>query len=76
LNGKRLGPPSEIYSTIAQRGFQSLDIRNTEAIQACAVAAVDAVIYVPASFTEAFGEAAIAPFLKKTHFQTVKLVEN
>jgi hypothetical protein len=25
---------------------------------------------------EAFGEAAVAPFLKKTHFQTVKLVEN
>jgi len=25
---------------------------------------------------EAFGEAAIAPFLKKTNFKTVKLVEN
>ena len=26
--------------------------------------------------TEAFGEKAIAPFVKKTHYQTVKLVEN
>ena len=28
------------------------------------------------AITEAFGEAAIAPFVKATHFKTVKLVEN
>ena len=28
------------------------------------------------AITEAFGEAAVAPFLKKTVYQTVKLVEN
>ena len=28
-----------------------------------------------AALTEAFGEKAIAPFLKKTHFKTVKLLE-
>jgi hypothetical protein len=28
-----------------------------------------------AAITEAFGEKAIAPFVKKTHFKTVKLVE-
>jgi hypothetical protein len=28
------------------------------------------------AITEAFGEAAIAPFVKTTHFKTVKLVEN
>ena len=27
------------------------------------------------AITEAFGEAAIAPFVKKTNYQTVKLVE-
>jgi hypothetical protein len=28
------------------------------------------------AITEAFGEAAIAPFVKATHFKTVKLTEN
>ena len=28
------------------------------------------------ALTEAFGEKAIAPFIKKTNYQTVKLVEN
>jgi hypothetical protein len=28
------------------------------------------------AITEAFGEAAVAPFVKATHFKTVKLVEN
>jgi hypothetical protein len=28
------------------------------------------------AITEAFGEAAVAPFVKSTHFKTVKLVEN
>jgi hypothetical protein len=28
------------------------------------------------AITEAFGEAAIAPFIKATHYKTVKLIEN
>ena len=28
------------------------------------------------AITEAFGEAAVAPFVKATHFKTVKLTEN